>query len=124
MQAFAPSLCLGSAQPDLEQLRPPFAGDEQAFAACVPGDAVQDVVVRVQARILGDQGRQVDEGFHDAGLGIDAGDAVGLPQVGEDLAVDPLQLVDLVQRLAVGGGGGNAALGPGVGGDGDAAGLG
>ncbi len=69
-----------------------LAGHQQGAGLAVVGDAVQDV--------RGDQGRRVwietahvDPAGDGAGLRREAHDVVGLPHVGEDLALDVLQLV-------------------------------
>ena len=47
------------------------------------------------------QAGEVDAAEDFAGRGRDAGDAVGVPDVGVDLAVDELELVELGDGLAV-----------------------
>src|ERR1019366_4070833 len=48
----------------------------------------------------GEQAGEMDPADDFAGFGIDAGDAVGLPDVGEELAFDPLQLIEVLDRFA------------------------
>ncbi len=83
---------------DLEDGGPLFAGDEDAIVFGVKGDAVEDGL-GVDALRVGEESGEVDPGDDVAVAGRDAGDAVGVPDVGVDLAVDPLELVELVDDL-------------------------
>src|ERR1700722_10506949 len=66
-------------QADLEQFRPALAGDEQAVAPGVVGDAVEHVVA-VAADLAGFQkAAHVDPADHLAAGRIYAGDGVGHP---------------------------------------------
>ena len=87
-------------QPDLEQLGPELARHEQALAGRVVGDAVEHVGVVGDEVLLRQQALQVDPADDLARLRVDACDAIRLPEVGVDLAFHPLELVDLVDRLA------------------------
>src|SRR5688572_3141588 len=86
---------------DLEQLRPALPGDEDALLRRVVRDAVQAVLV-VAPLAVGEQPPQVDDRDDVARLGIDAQDLVLVPDVGPDLALDPLELVELALRHARG----------------------
>src|SRR5690625_993694 len=72
----------------------------------VVGDAVQDIVGGVGQRVgPGTQTGQVDPADHFAAGRVDARDAMGQPDVGVDLTLDPFQFVDVFDGLAVGGDG-------------------
>src|SRR3954447_12620843 len=75
----------------LEQLRPPFAGDEETVVGRIVGNAVEHVC----AGALG--GRQQPAEIDVAGdlpaRGRDARNIIGLPDVRKDLAFDEFQLV-------------------------------
>ena len=77
-------------QLDLEQPGPPLAGDEQAPALGIVGDPVQHA--GPTALLRGEQPLQVDPSEHLAVGRGDAGDAIGLPDVGIDLPLDELEL--------------------------------
>ena len=88
-------------QRDLEQLRPVLAGDEQPVAGGVVGDAVEHVGLARRDVRTRQQARQVDPAHHMSAGRIDAGDQVGLPDVGVELALDPFQFVEVVDRAAL-----------------------
>src|ERR1700722_3108352 len=70
-----------------------LAGDEEAFAFRVVGDAVEDVGSRA---IFGWQNSgEINDADDLAVGGIDADDKLGGPDVGEDFAVDKFQFVQL-----------------------------
>src|SRR5215212_7277780 len=69
-------------QLDFVDARPPLAGDEQAVALRIVGDAVQHVSAWGLAAI--EQAGQIDPAGDLAGPGRDAGDSFGLPDVGVD----------------------------------------
>src|SRR3546814_1245283 len=73
----------------LIQLRPIFAGDEQALPFRVPGDAVEHAVIARGAGVL-PQPAQIDARTADPGLRVDADDRVGHPDIAPTLAVDRL----------------------------------
>ena len=87
-----------------------FAGDEEAVALGVVGYAIEDGL-GVYFLVGGEEAGAVDPVDDLAVFGVDAGDAVGVPDVGVDDAVDVFELVELVDE-------GGAVV------DGDAAGLG
>jgi glutamine cyclotransferase len=68
----------------------------------VPGDAVEHVVARVRQLAVVEQAGEVDPADDVAAGRVDPRDAVGQPHVCVDLAVDPLQLVEVVDRRAFG----------------------
>jgi hypothetical protein len=83
---------------DLKKLGPKFAGDEEPVVRRVVGDAVQ------YRFLVGDlagpkQAGEIDPAQHAARLGRDAHDAVGVPHIGVDLAVNVFELVQLVTGL-------------------------
>lgn len=85
---------------DLEQSRPALAGDEQASARGVPGDAVEHAgggAIRQGCAQPG--GIEHTQDF--AALRVDAQNIVGVPDVGPDLAVDVFELVESVDRDTV-----------------------
>src|SRR3954452_16797374 len=84
---------------NLEELRPQFAGDEEAAVVGVPGDAVEDGF-RSGAVGSRQQAGEVDPAEDFARSRRDAGDAVGVPDIGVDLAVDVLDLVDVVDGFS------------------------
>ena len=92
---------------DLEELGPSLAGHEQAVALGVVGDAVEDVGLVVAIGGC-QQAAGVDPADHFAGSGVDAGDAIGLVDVGVDFALHPFEFVQFGDRPAIGGDG-NAA---------------
>src|ERR1035438_3975863 len=78
---------------DFEEFGPVLAGDEEAVVLGVIGNAVEDIgleIAGVDDVGGGQQAGEVDPSDDFAGLGIDAGDAVGLPDVGVDLAFDQI----------------------------------
>src|SRR5579883_1924551 len=79
---------------DLKQLWPQLAGDKQTIAEGVIGDSVQNV--DAFAIRLRQDSRQIDPSEHAAVGGRDAGDLLGLPDVGVELAAHPLKLVDVI----------------------------
>ena len=85
---------------DFVKLRPVLARDEQPLGSRVVGDAVQHRFA--VARALRIQRAQVDEPEHLASRRRDARDAIVVPNVRPDLAVDVLELVQLRHRRAVG----------------------
>jgi len=50
---------------------------------------------------LRQQAGEVDEAEDLAGSGIDAGDAVGVPDIGVDIAVNELEFIELVDGMAM-----------------------
>ena len=78
---------------DLEDGGPLFAGDEEAVVLGVVGDAVEDGF-GVELEHGGEEAGEVDPGDDVAVAGSDAGDAVGVPDVGVDFAVDVFELVE------------------------------
>jgi len=80
---------------DLEELGPEFPGDENAVVRGVVSDAVEDGF-GIGAFVVGQQAGKIDPAQHLAGCGRDARDAVGVPDVRVDLAVDVFELVELV----------------------------
>src|SRR5918998_945681 len=83
---------------DLEELWPQLARDEEAIGLRVVGDAVEDVDRAFLPVLLCKQAGQVDPAGDLSRLGIDACDAVSLPDIGPDLAVDDLELVEIRDR--------------------------
>lgn len=81
-------------QSDLEQLRPVFAGDEQAITRAIVGDAVRDVV-RAARRCRLTQAGQVDPSVYDARRRVDPRDQLGLPDVGQNLPLYPFEFVKI-----------------------------
>src|SRR5690242_6288603 len=82
-------------KPDLVDLRPALAGDEQALALGVPGDAVQDVVGGVGGFLgFGAEAGEVDPAHYVAAGRVDPCDARSEPHIGVELAFHPLQLVE------------------------------
>src|SRR6187431_1002924 len=77
---------------DLEDARPQLAGDEEAIAFGVVGDAVEHVDACLFARI--EQAVQIDPGSDPAGRGGDDRDALALPDVREDLTFHVFELVE------------------------------
>ena len=85
---------------DLKKFGPELSGDEEAVVHGVVGDAVE------HGFGIGDlaglkQAGEIDPAQHAACRGRDAHNAVGVPDVGVDLAVNVFELVELVDRLAV-----------------------
>jgi hypothetical protein len=110
-------LCCGE-DFDLEDEGPLFAGDEEAVVFGVVGDAVEDGF-GVGLLVVGEEVGEVDPGDDVAVLGGDAGNAVGVPDVGVDLAAglagDVFELVELVDGSRAFVDGDVAGLGEGVG---------
>ena len=79
---------------DLEDGGPFFAGDEEEVVLGVVGDAVEDGFV-VEVEHGGEEAGEVDPGDDVAVAGRDAGDAVGVPDVGVDLVVDVFEFVEV-----------------------------
>src|SRR5438270_10604217 len=85
-------------QPDLEKFRPQLARHEQSVALLVVGDAVQDsLLVRDLSRL--EQARHVNPAVDAPRLRVNADDAVVVPDVCENLALDVFKLIDLFERL-------------------------
>ena len=78
---------------DLEDGGPLLAGDEEAVVLGVVGDAVENGF-GAEVDDVGEEAGEVDPGDDVAVAGRDAGDAVGVPDVGVDLAVDVLEFVE------------------------------
>src|SRR5581483_12085909 len=83
---------------DLEDLRPQLTGHEEPIAGGVVGDAVENIRLRGLARRQ--QATKVDVGLDGAGRRIDPRDEVGLPYVGEHLALHELELVEVLEGRA------------------------
>src|ERR1041385_6381622 len=73
---------------DLEELGPVFTGDENAVVGRIVGDTVEHVDLGLTAVGIGEEAGAIDPSFDFSGGGVDARDAVGLPDVGEDFALD------------------------------------
>ena len=89
---------LGRDDFDFEELGPELAGDEEAVVRGVVSDAVE------HGFRIGDfaglqQAGEIDPAEDLAGCRRDARDAVGVPDVCVDLAVDVFELVELVDAL-------------------------
>src|SRR5258708_6656015 len=84
---------------DFEDPRPELAGHEQAIAGGVVGNTIQD---RVRRRAFGlrEQSGEIDPPGHAAVLRRNPRDAIGLPDIGVDLPLDVLQLVQVLHRPA------------------------
>src|ERR1019366_3407671 len=95
-----PVLLCAFNQLDLEELGPLLPGDEQSVLPGIVGDAVEYVrlVVAVGG---GQQPAAIDGTDHFAGFGVDAHDALGLPDIGVDFALDPFELVQFGERAAI-----------------------
>src|SRR5947209_138601 len=86
-------------QLDLEKFRPELAGHEESVALLVVGDAVQDgFLVRDIAGF--EQPRHVNPAVDAPGLWVNAYDAVVVPDVREDFALDVFEFVDLFERAS------------------------
>ncbi len=92
-----------------------FAGDEETVALGVVGDAVEDGL-GVDLLVGRQEAGAVDPVDDVAVVGIDAGDAVGVPDVGVDDAIDVFELVELIDE-------GGAVVDDNVAGFGEVAGL-
>ena len=77
---------------DFEEFGPAFASDEEAIVFGIVGDAVEDVGLGVAVG-GSQQTAAIDPADDFAGLGVDPQDALGLPDVGVDLAFHPFELV-------------------------------
>jgi hypothetical protein len=98
--AFARCLLAAAGELDFKEAGPELAGDEEAVMGCVPGDAVEySIAVRVLN--VRQEAGEVDPAKDVAGLRRDAGDAIGEPDIGEDLAMDVFELIELVDGLAM-----------------------
>src|SRR5579859_2703 len=84
---------------DFEKGGPEFAGDEEAFVDGVVGDAVEDLA-GFEFVHGAEQAFEIDPAEYLAGLRVDAGDFVGLPDVGEEFAFDKFQFIQLIDRFA------------------------
>src|SRR5688572_23698042 len=84
---------------DLVELRPVLPRDEQPLGSRIVSDAVQDGFAA--ARALRIELGEVDETEHLAVHGRNTRDAIVVPDVGPDLAVDVLELVQSHERHAV-----------------------
>ena len=108
-QAGSPCPATAFEESDFEELRPELAGDEEAIVLGVVGDAVEDI--GLGGAIGGSQETAaIDRADDFAGFGIDAGDAVGLPDVGVNLAFHPFELVQFDDGAAVLGDGDSAGF--------------
>src|ERR1035438_2039944 len=85
---------------DLEDFGPEFASDEDSIVRRIVGNAVEHGFM-VCSLGIGQQAGQVDPSQHDPGCGRDAGDAVGVPDVCVDLAVDEFEFIELSHGSAV-----------------------
>ena len=83
---------------DFEKFGPAFAGDEEAVAGGVVGDAVEDIGAVAFPRR--EEAGEVDDAGDLAGLGIDADDVIRAPNVREDFAFDVFEFVEIHDRLA------------------------
>src|SRR5215471_8973404 len=87
-------------QPNFKEFWPIFPGKEEAIVRGIVGDAVHDIEVRAEVGGLEHTG-EVDDANDFARGGINPHDIIGLPDVGEDLAFDVLQLVEVSDGLAI-----------------------
>ena len=87
-------------QGDLEYLRPELSGDKEPVVSGVVRDAVEHgfVVGELAAR---HQAFEIDPADDTARCWRDAGDAIGVPDVGVDFAVDVFEFVEFLDWLAV-----------------------
>ena len=94
------AVSLGRYELDLEELRPPLAGYEETASLGVVSNAVHHI--DCGASVGGTKETcQIHPGQYLAGLRGDPGKAFGLPDVGEDLPVDVLELVEPIDGFAV-----------------------
>ena len=80
-------------EPDFEDERPEFAGDEESVVFAVIGNAVEHVN-GVFVLFGVEDSCEVNPGEEFSVLGRDDGDAVLLPDVGVDSAFDKLKLIE------------------------------
>src|SRR5580658_4459270 len=85
---------------DFKDPGPQLAGYEKPVVRLIVRDAVEDGF-RAGPVGIGKQAGEVNPAKDASGSGGDAGDAVGVPDVGVDLAVDELELVELGDGDAV-----------------------
>src|SRR4051812_9896924 len=84
---------------NLIYVRPPFAGDEQAIARRVVGNAVQNRLrARTDDRV---QPGQIDPLAHASRPQVDDGDSIRMPDVGVDVAANEFELIEALDRLTV-----------------------
>src|SRR5712664_4947958 len=86
---------------DLEEFRPILAGDEEAIAVRVVGDAVQHIGLPFHDIRGCEQAGQVDRADDVAVMRIAADYPIGLPDVGIELPFHPFQLVQILDRFAL-----------------------
>lgn len=85
-------------------MRPVFSGDEEVAGFGIVGDAVEDLGAVGWYELVAEAGEVEPAGDFAVSSG-NAGDALGLIDIGEDLAVDVFELVELVDGVgAVGDG--------------------
>src|ERR1019366_2938919 len=85
----------------LEELRPVLAGDEKAVARGIVSDAVEHIDTAAAIIVGREQPRKGDEPEQPAGRRIDAGNGLRLPDVREEFAFHPFELVELRERQAM-----------------------
>ncbi len=86
---------------DLEEFRPVLAGHEESIAVRVVGDAVQHIGLPFHDIRGCEQTGEVDGADDAAVMRIDAHYPIGLPDVGIELPFYPLQLVQILDGLAL-----------------------
>jgi uncharacterized membrane protein len=79
---------------DLEQLRPEFAGDEEAVTVGVVGDAVQDGAFAMEFALVNDA-LQIDSSQDLPGVRRNAHNVVRLSDVGVDFTLYPFELIEI-----------------------------
>ena len=79
---------------DLEQLGPQLAGDEEAVAIGVVGDAVQDGALAMEFALVNDA-LQIDSSQYLPGVRGNAHNVVRLPDVGVDFTSYPFELIEV-----------------------------
>ena len=92
---------LCAVQGDFVELRPELAGHEESLPFLVPRDSVENIDLKAGLIFWCQQTGEVDTRSDIASRWVNPYDLVGLPDVGVDLAVDPLQLVEVVDWLPI-----------------------
>ena len=80
-------------EPDLEELRPIFAGHKDSFRLRVIGDAIQDVCPRNTIRRR-KQTSQIDPARNPPRMRGEPHDPIGQPDIGPDLPFDILKFIE------------------------------
>ena len=84
-------------QADFEDTGPEFSGDEQALVYWIVGDAVEHGF-GIETIDRAENAGEIDPSNDFSGLRRNTGDAIAVPNIGEELTFDEFQFIQLVDR--------------------------